>query len=65
MKKIYQQPMTLVVRTAPAELICGSINSVSGVSGLEVSDEDTREAGITSAGSRKNSLWDDEEEEEY
>lgn len=65
MKREYQKPTTLVVKTAPAGLICGSIRGLSGIDDLGISNDDTSDAGITTAGSRQSSLWDDEEEDEY
>lgn len=65
MKKTYQQPTTLVIGLTTTTMVCTSIIGVSGVTDLGVSNEDTDEAGITTGNSRRNSLWDDDEEDEY
>ncbi|MBR4897685.1 MAG: hypothetical protein IKZ48_02700 [Prevotella sp.] len=64
MKREYQKPTTLVVQITTSGLICGSITEVSGVTGLDISDDDTSDAGITTAGSRYGSLWDEDDEDE-
>lgn len=65
MKKNYQQPTTRVITLNTTMMICGSISEVSGVTGLGVDNNGTEDAGITMGNSRRNSLWDDDEEEEY
>ena len=65
MKKIYQQPTTLIVGQTTNTMVCTSIIGVSGIADLGISNEGTDEAGITTGNSRRSTLWDDDEEDEY
>lgn len=65
MKRKYQQPTTLVIGLTTTTMVCASIRGVSGVADLDIDNNGTDEAGITTGNSRRRSLWDDGEEEEF
>ena len=65
MKKQYQTPFVTIQRIAPSTLICSSIASISGADGLDISNDGTGEADITTGNSRRKSVWDDDEDDEY
>lgn len=65
MKKQYLKPNLLVHTMTLCEIVCTSITRISGIDDLNISNEESDEAGITTGNSRHTRIWDDEEDYEF